>query len=90
MAPVTRQGLNVPPNNANPNNMTPESVQAMTKPFCESPPTETEATGEIKKLEIELCNLKVKRNDVPAYTEHFQELTLMHTKFVANETEKID
>nr|GEX00556.1 putative reverse transcriptase domain-containing protein [Tanacetum cinerariifolium] len=29
MVPVTRQGLNVPPNNANPNNMTPESVQAM-------------------------------------------------------------
>nr|GEX02612.1 putative reverse transcriptase domain-containing protein [Tanacetum cinerariifolium] len=29
MAPVTRQGPNVPPNNANPNNMTPESIQAM-------------------------------------------------------------
>nr|GEZ37128.1 hypothetical protein [Tanacetum cinerariifolium] len=29
MAPVTRQGLNIPPNNTNPNNMTPESVQAM-------------------------------------------------------------
>nr|GEX84717.1 hypothetical protein [Tanacetum cinerariifolium] len=27
--------------------------------------------GEIKKLEIELWNLKVKGNDVPAYTEHF-------------------
>nr|GEX71527.1 reverse transcriptase domain-containing protein [Tanacetum cinerariifolium] len=46
--------------------------------------------GEIKKLEIELWNLKVKGNDVPAYTEHFQELTLICTKFVANETEKID
>ncbi|GKC34792.1 putative reverse transcriptase domain-containing protein [Tanacetum coccineum] len=30
--------------------------------------------GEIKKLEIELWNLKVKGNDVPAYTERFQEL----------------
>ncbi|GJW90545.1 putative reverse transcriptase domain-containing protein [Tanacetum coccineum] len=46
--------------------------------------------GEIKKLEIELWNLKVKGNDVPAYTEWFQELTLICTKFVANETEKVD
>ncbi|GJW09183.1 putative reverse transcriptase domain-containing protein [Tanacetum coccineum] len=46
--------------------------------------------GEIKKLEIELWNLKVTGNDVPAYTEHFQELTLICTKFVANETEKVD
>nr|GEY38343.1 putative reverse transcriptase domain-containing protein [Tanacetum cinerariifolium] len=49
-----------------------------------------ENQGEIKKLEIELWNLKVKGNDVPAYTERFQELTLICTKFVANETEKID
>ncbi|GJZ32518.1 putative reverse transcriptase domain-containing protein [Tanacetum coccineum] len=34
--------------------------------------------GEIKKLEIELWNLKVKGNDVPAYTECFQELTLIY------------
>nr|GEY77641.1 reverse transcriptase domain-containing protein [Tanacetum cinerariifolium] len=46
--------------------------------------------GEIKELEIELWNIKVKRNDVPTYTECFQELTLICTKFVANETEKID
>ncbi|GJW81609.1 reverse transcriptase domain-containing protein [Tanacetum coccineum] len=46
--------------------------------------------GEIKKLEIELWNLKVNGNDVPAYTERFQELTLICTKFVANETEKVD
>ncbi|GJS96585.1 putative reverse transcriptase domain-containing protein [Tanacetum coccineum] len=46
--------------------------------------------GEIKKLEIELWNLKVKGNDVPAYTNHFQELALMCTKFVANEKEKVD
>nr|GEX44708.1 hypothetical protein [Tanacetum cinerariifolium] len=45
---------------------------------------------EIKKLEIELWNLKFKWNDVPAYTERFQELTLICTRFVANETEKID
>ncbi|GKB90667.1 putative reverse transcriptase domain-containing protein, partial [Tanacetum coccineum] len=41
-------------------------------------------------LEIELWNLKVKGNNVPAYTKRFQELTLIYTKFVANETEKVD
>ncbi|GJW81753.1 putative reverse transcriptase domain-containing protein [Tanacetum coccineum] len=46
--------------------------------------------GEIKKLEIELWNLKVKGNNVPAYTKRFQELTLICTKFVANKTEKTD
>ncbi|GJQ89381.1 putative reverse transcriptase domain-containing protein [Tanacetum coccineum] len=29
-------------------------------------------------------------NDVPTYTKRFQELTLICTKFVANETEKVD
>ncbi|GJR84529.1 putative reverse transcriptase domain-containing protein [Tanacetum coccineum] len=46
--------------------------------------------GEIQKLEIKLWKLKVKGNDVPAYTERFQELTLICTKFCANETEKIN
>nr|GEV02708.1 hypothetical protein [Tanacetum cinerariifolium] len=46
--------------------------------------------GKIKKLEIKLWDLKVKWNDVPTYTNRFQELTLICTKFVANETEKID
>nr|GEX95140.1 putative reverse transcriptase domain-containing protein [Tanacetum cinerariifolium] len=46
--------------------------------------------GEIKKLEIELWNLKVKENNVLAYTERFQELTLICTKFVADEAEKIN
>nr|GFA15171.1 hypothetical protein [Tanacetum cinerariifolium] len=46
--------------------------------------------GEIKKLEIKLWNLKVKENNVPTYTESFQELTLICTKFVVDENEKID
>nr|GEU40871.1 putative reverse transcriptase domain-containing protein [Tanacetum cinerariifolium] len=54
----------------------------MTDKYC--------SQGELKKLEIELSNLKVKGNDVPTYTNHFQELTLICTKFVANENEKID
>nr|GEU32520.1 putative reverse transcriptase domain-containing protein [Tanacetum cinerariifolium] len=35
-------------------------------------------------------NLKVKGNNVPVYTENFQELTLICTKIVANKTKKID
>ncbi|GJR58741.1 putative reverse transcriptase domain-containing protein [Tanacetum coccineum] len=46
--------------------------------------------GEIQKLEIELWNRKVKGNDVPSYTQRFQELILICTKFCANETEKIN
>ncbi|GJY38232.1 reverse transcriptase domain-containing protein [Tanacetum coccineum] len=46
--------------------------------------------GEIKKLEIELWNLKVRGNDVAAYTQRFQELALICTKFLADETAKID
>nr|GEW72476.1 hypothetical protein [Tanacetum cinerariifolium] len=46
--------------------------------------------GELKQLEIDIWNLKVKGNNVPTYTNRFQELTLICTKFVANENEKID
>ncbi|GJX25998.1 putative reverse transcriptase domain-containing protein [Tanacetum coccineum] len=46
--------------------------------------------GEIKKLEIQLWNLKVRGNDVPVYTQCFQELALMCTKFLTDETEKVD
>nr|GEV83916.1 putative reverse transcriptase domain-containing protein [Tanacetum cinerariifolium] len=50
----------------------------------------------IKKMEsvfnISGCAIEnqVKGNDVPTYTNRFQELTLICTKFVANENEKID
>ncbi|GJW18298.1 putative reverse transcriptase domain-containing protein [Tanacetum coccineum] len=46
--------------------------------------------GKIKKLEIELWNLRVRGNDVAAYTQRFQELALMCTKFLADETKKVD
>ncbi|GJX53868.1 putative reverse transcriptase domain-containing protein [Tanacetum coccineum] len=143
MAPTTRGGPNTHVNDTNPNNMTPESVQAMIDQALLRNSTNGDGShraegvvgltrwiekmesvfnisgcavenqvkfatctllgaaltwwngqirtfGEIKKLEIELWNLKVKGNDVPAYTERFQELTLICTKFVANETEKVD
>ncbi|GJT13327.1 putative reverse transcriptase domain-containing protein [Tanacetum coccineum] len=172
MAPTSRRGRNTPTDNTNPNNMTPESVQAMIDQALQRNSTNGDAShsshgddrrnvqtarpcyyadfmkcqpfnfkgtegvvkfatctllgdaltwwncqirtlgpeayamtweglkkkmtdkycplGEIQKLEIELWNLKVKGNDVPAYTERFQELTLICTKFCANETEKIN
>nr|GEW32942.1 retrotransposon protein, putative, Ty3-gypsy subclass [Tanacetum cinerariifolium] len=46
--------------------------------------------GKIKKLEIELWNLNVKGNDVANYTQRFQELALMFTKFLADEIKKVD
>ncbi|GJV28943.1 putative reverse transcriptase domain-containing protein [Tanacetum coccineum] len=42
--------------------------------------------GEIKKLEKDLWNLKVKGNYVPTYTERFQELTLIFTSLLLMET----
>nr|GFC68195.1 hypothetical protein [Tanacetum cinerariifolium] len=54
----------------------------MTDKYC--------SLGEVKKLEIELWNLKFRDNDIPAYTNRFQELALICTKFVSNETEKVD
>nr|GFA03859.1 reverse transcriptase domain-containing protein [Tanacetum cinerariifolium] len=51
----------------------------------------------IKKMEsvfnISGCaveNQKVRDNNIPAYTNRFQELALICTKFVSNETEKVD
>ncbi|GKF41776.1 putative reverse transcriptase domain-containing protein, partial [Tanacetum coccineum] len=99
MTHATRRGPNTTPNNTNPNNITPESVQAMIDQALLRHSTKgcfdlvecIVREGEIKKLEIELWNLKVKGNDVPTlYTECFQELTLICTKFVANEAKKVD
>nr|GEV74187.1 ribonuclease H-like domain-containing protein [Tanacetum cinerariifolium] len=46
--------------------------------------------GKNKKFKIELWNLKVRGNDVATYTQRFQELALMCTKFLADETKKVD
>ncbi|GJR68738.1 putative reverse transcriptase domain-containing protein [Tanacetum coccineum] len=42
---------------------------------------------EIQKMESELWNLTVKYNDLAAYTQRFQELTMMCTKMVPEEEE---
>ncbi|GKE51000.1 putative reverse transcriptase domain-containing protein, partial [Tanacetum coccineum] len=48
--------------------------------------------GQIRTLGPDAYSMtwEVKGNDILAYTEHFQELALICTKFVVNETEKVD
>ncbi|GJV48579.1 putative reverse transcriptase domain-containing protein [Tanacetum coccineum] len=46
--------------------------------------------GEIKKLEIELWNLKVKGTDVTSYTLRFQELALMCGRIFHEESDEVE
>ncbi|GKF25788.1 reverse transcriptase domain-containing protein [Tanacetum coccineum] len=46
--------------------------------------------GKIKKLEIELWNLKVKGADVASYTLHFQELALMCGRMFHEESDEVE
>ncbi|GJU18106.1 putative reverse transcriptase domain-containing protein [Tanacetum coccineum] len=46
--------------------------------------------GEIKKLNVELWNLKVKGTDVVSYNQHFQELALMCARMFPEESNKIE
>ncbi|GJR23121.1 reverse transcriptase domain-containing protein [Tanacetum coccineum] len=45
--------------------------------------------NEIQKMETELWNLTVKSNDLTAYNQRFQELTLLCTKMVPKEEDKV-
>ncbi|GKA38479.1 putative reverse transcriptase domain-containing protein [Tanacetum coccineum] len=46
--------------------------------------------NEMKKLEAELWNLKVKGTDVIGYNQHFQELALLCVRMFLEETDKIE
>ncbi|GJS55771.1 putative reverse transcriptase domain-containing protein [Tanacetum coccineum] len=46
--------------------------------------------NEIKKIEIELWNLKVQGTDVVAYNQRFQELALLSDRMFPEETDKIE
>ncbi|GKE81874.1 reverse transcriptase domain-containing protein, partial [Tanacetum coccineum] len=46
--------------------------------------------NEIQKMETELWNLAVKRNDLTTYTRRFQELVLLCTKMVPNDKDKVE
>ncbi|GKE10744.1 reverse transcriptase domain-containing protein, partial [Tanacetum coccineum] len=46
--------------------------------------------NEIQKMESELWNLTVKNNDLAAYTQRFQELTMICTKMVPEEEDRAE
>nr|GEW20563.1 hypothetical protein [Tanacetum cinerariifolium] len=46
--------------------------------------------GEVKKLEVELWNLKVKGTDITSYTLRFQELTLLCGRMFLEESDEIE
>ncbi|GKE85783.1 hypothetical protein Tco_1559525 [Tanacetum coccineum] len=46
--------------------------------------------GEIKKLEVEMWNHKVKGTDVVSYNQRFQELALMCARMFPEESDKIE
>ncbi|GJR08444.1 reverse transcriptase domain-containing protein [Tanacetum coccineum] len=46
--------------------------------------------NEIQKMESELWNLTVKNNDLAAYTQRFQDLTMMCTKMVPEEEDRVE
>ncbi|GJY26550.1 putative reverse transcriptase domain-containing protein [Tanacetum coccineum] len=46
--------------------------------------------GEIKKLEFEMWNLKVKGNDVVTYSQRFQELALMCDRMFLKEIDQVE
>nr|GEZ60200.1 hypothetical protein [Tanacetum cinerariifolium] len=46
--------------------------------------------NEVQKMESELWNLTVKNNDLAAYTQRFQELTMLFTRMVIEEEDQIE
>ncbi|GJW83472.1 reverse transcriptase domain-containing protein [Tanacetum coccineum] len=46
--------------------------------------------SEIKKLKVELWNLKVKGTDVLGYNQRFQELALLYVRMFSEESDKIE
>ncbi|GJT09865.1 reverse transcriptase domain-containing protein [Tanacetum coccineum] len=59
-----------------------ELMKLMTEVYC--------PRNEIQKMESELWNLTVKKNDLAAYTQRFQKLTMMCTKMVPEEEDRVE
>ncbi|GJW76336.1 putative reverse transcriptase domain-containing protein [Tanacetum coccineum] len=57
-------------------------MKMMTDKYC--------PRNEIKKLEIEIWDLKVKGTDLTSYTQHFQELDLLCGRMFPKESDKIE
>nr|GEX64387.1 putative reverse transcriptase domain-containing protein [Tanacetum cinerariifolium] len=59
-----------------------EIIKLMTEVYC--------PRNEIQKMETELWNLTVKNNDMDTYTQRYQELTMMCTKMVPEEEDRVE
>ncbi|GKB19723.1 reverse transcriptase domain-containing protein, partial [Tanacetum coccineum] len=59
-----------------------ELMKLMTEVYC--------PRNEIQKIESELWNVTVKSNDLAAYTQRFQELTMMCTKIVPEDEDRVE
>ncbi|GJZ83292.1 reverse transcriptase domain-containing protein [Tanacetum coccineum] len=59
-----------------------ELMKLMTKVYC--------LRNEFQKMETKLWNLTVKNNDLTTYTQRFQELTMMCTKMVPEEEDRVE
>ncbi|GKA25201.1 putative reverse transcriptase domain-containing protein [Tanacetum coccineum] len=59
-----------------------ELMKLMTEVYC--------PRNEIQKMETELWNLTMKNNDLTTYTQRFQELTMMCTKMVPEEEDRVE
>ncbi|GJV80063.1 retrovirus-related pol polyprotein from transposon TNT 1-94 [Tanacetum coccineum] len=57
-------------------------MKLMTEVYC--------LNNEIQNMESELWNLTVKNNDLATYTQRFQELTMMCTKMVLEEEDRVE
>ncbi|GKG39001.1 reverse transcriptase domain-containing protein, partial [Tanacetum coccineum] len=57
-------------------------MKLMTEVYC--------PRNEIQKMETELWNLTMKRNDLTAYTQRFQELILLCTRMVPDEENRVE
>ncbi|GJW67900.1 putative reverse transcriptase domain-containing protein [Tanacetum coccineum] len=70
---------------------TPEAAHAMTWEALKKMMTDKYCSrGEIKKIETEMWNLKVKGTDVVAYNRRFQQLALMCARMFPEEVDKIE
>ncbi|GJV30920.1 putative reverse transcriptase domain-containing protein [Tanacetum coccineum] len=75
-------GRNENPNENNRGARPRELMKLMAEVYC--------PRNEIQKMESELWNLAVKNNDLAAYTQRFQELTMMCSKMVPEEEDRVE
>ncbi|GJT91750.1 reverse transcriptase domain-containing protein [Tanacetum coccineum] len=77
--------------NAHVKTTTPEAAHAMPWATLKKMMTDKYCPrGEIKKIETEMWNLKVKGTDVVAYSRRFQQLALMCSRMFPEEIDKIE